>query len=46
MSRRGWFNRTFMELKFVVVVIAAYLIDWFNRTFMELKCISSSLATK
>ena len=37
------FNRTFMELKFIYIIIFAYILRRFNRTFMELKFIRHSL---
>ena len=33
----GWFNRTFMELKFKLKPEAEKTVYGFNRTFMELK---------
>ena len=31
------FNRTFMELKLLYILLSVKTIDCFNRTFMELK---------
>ena len=32
------FNRTFMELKLIYIIIVKNSVKSFNRTFMELKC--------
>ena len=36
-ARENGFNRTFMELKFIIVIRYFYYDAGFNRTFMELK---------
>ena len=33
----GWFNRTFMELKLLRMLLKTMSLERFNRTFMELK---------